>query len=133
MASSGGDEAAETAIDVGSPCIRTNTVTFVLWHETNMGECYLCLAVLLSDVEYNIRVFPLSFVLGKVEVVIDDVPGDLLARYEFSDFYRATMNVTVAILKYAKLVGVAFNIFRPPASYIQDRVKYGFRILINGK
>jgi hypothetical protein len=65
---------------------------------------------LLGDFKDNVCVGPLGLVFDKVEVVLQNVPNDFLARYEFGDFECTTVNVLVVVIKHsAEFVGVSLN------------------------
>ena len=58
-----------------------------------MCEAAFSLAVLSGDLKDNVRVFPLGFVLDKVDLAIHNMPDNFLIGYPFSDLLRAVVIV----------------------------------------
>ena len=77
---------------------------------------------------------PLRFVIDEVDLAVDDMPHNLLAGEEFSDLLRAAVKVFVMKSELtAEPVRVAFDLLRPPAANVVDRVKNFFGRLVHCK
>ena len=77
-----------------------------------MGKVNFCFVALPGNFKHNIGIRPLGFVLNKVKVVVQNMPDDFLAGYEFGDFEYGTVNILIVILKFsAGFIGVTLNSF----------------------
>ncbi|MNL49849.1 hypothetical protein D3C87_1728130 [compost metagenome] len=85
-----------------------------------MRETNFCRVVLLGDFKDNIGILPFALVCYEVEKVVHNVPNNPPPRNKLSNFEGAAVNVLVVMLKFAKFVGSAFNIFRPPSADVID-------------
>ena len=105
------DELVQTPVDVEAPGVRTHVEALEFRIEAHMREVNLGAAVRLTDLERDVRANPLLLVFNEVEVVVQDVPNDLLAGNEFRDFQSANVDVFVAIRPFVvEFVGATFNV-----------------------
>jgi hypothetical protein len=74
-----------------------------------MRESDFCLVAVPRDLEQNVRVLPLGHVIDEIEVIVDDVPGNLRVRNKLGNPDRATMNVLKVVFELTQLIGPALN------------------------
>src|SRR5437870_9570426 len=64
LAFSGGDQAPQTAVDVGTPGVGADVEALVFWDQTKVSEANLGFIPLLGDLKTDFRVLPLGLVLS---------------------------------------------------------------------
>src|SRR3990170_3186165 len=74
----GGDETAQAAADVVAPGRVADIEALVLRHQADVSEPDLGRAVLLEQIEPDLRALPLALVLDEAHPVVQDAPGDPL-------------------------------------------------------
>ena len=96
-----------------------------------MGKVNFRFVARLENFKHNIGIRPLGFVLNKVKVVVQNMPDDFLAGYEFGDFEGGTVNILVLILKFSiEFIRVPLNCLLPPTPNIVDGSEGFFRTLV---
>src|SRR5262245_64809437 len=104
------DQAAQTVVDIRTPCARTVTVAFERGNQTDVRKAEFSHALVLADLEDDVRTVPLGSVFDKVDVAVHDVPDDFLAWHPFGNLLSRVMDVSVAVPELgAQLVGPAVN------------------------
>src|SRR5262245_3418287 len=104
------DQAAQTVVDIRTPCARTVTVAFERGNQADVRKAEFGLAVLPVDLEDDVGTVPLGPVFDKVDVAVHDVPDDSFAWHPFGNPLRGVMDVLVAVRELgAELVGISVN------------------------
>lgn len=77
-----------------------------------MREAKFSSVVLPGNLKDYVRACPLGLVFDEVNLTIQDMPNDLLARHKFRDLLRAVVNVAGVELKLsAEFVRTSLNFF----------------------
>ena len=105
------DQATQTVVDVKAPRVRTDVEALVIGNETEVSESHFRLVVLFRDFEKNPGAVPFISVFHKVEIAVQDLPGDPFAGNEFRDSLLRSVHVLVPVGELgAESVGVAFDV-----------------------
>ena len=128
-----GDQVVQAAVDVGAPGVRADAVAFVCGDEAYVREANFCFVAFLGNFKDNVGVLPFALVFDEVEVVVYNVPHNLLAWNKLGDPDGAAVNVLVAVLEFTELIGPAVDLFRPPSTNVIDCGESCFRGLVHQK
>src|SRR6202171_2375827 len=128
------DQALEASVDVKAPCARTGVETLEIGHQTEVREADLGPIFHPGDLEADLRPRPLVRDIRALEVGVDDVPDDLLARDEFSDLLLGVVGTRVAVGELVpKRVGTPLDVSGPPPWYVDDGGEDLFWRLVHGE
>jgi transcriptional regulator GlxA family with amidase domain len=93
-----------------------------------MPEMKLNLTVFFNNVKNNVCAYPLALIFCKTKMIAQDLPHYFFVWLKHRDFKLASMHILIVVVKYRiKLIGIAFNFFRPPATHIRNGIKNLFR------
>src|SRR5512135_1496108 len=121
LAFAGGDQIAQASVDVVAPALEAALVTLEARDQPDVREAHRRLAVLLANLEHDVRALPLGLVVDEVEAGIRDVPDHPFARHQVSDLLRTAVDVLVAVGELgAETVGTAGDLSRPPRPHVVD-------------
>src|SRR5262245_9597341 len=105
------NQLAQTAVDVRAPRVRARIETLDARHQTLMREAELGLVLLSVNLEHDVGAVPLALVFDEIDVAVDDMPHNPLARHPFGDPLSGVMDVFVAVRELgAEHVGSALNL-----------------------
>ena len=82
--SAGDDEFSKTFIHVVAPRTRAGFQTFVLGHQSLVGESNLGTLTPLHDLEKDLGSVPIELVLHEIQVTLQHVPHDFFVGDELS-------------------------------------------------
>src|SRR3954471_8499540 len=89
-----------------------------------MGETEFGFVIFPGDLEDNVGVCPLGFVLDEVKLAFHDMPYYLFARDEFGDLLSAVVKVLSVEFKLSPgFISLTFDVFGPPTAHVVDRSK----------
>jgi hypothetical protein len=73
------NQAAQTVVDIKSPCAGTVTAAFDGRNQANVRKAEFGLVALLGNPKDNFHAFPLALVFDKIDVAFQEVPNSFLA------------------------------------------------------
>jgi hypothetical protein len=73
------NQAAQTVVDMKSPCAGTVTVAFDGRNQANARKAEFGLVALLGNLKDNVRAFPFALVFDRIDVAFQDAPNNFLA------------------------------------------------------
>ncbi len=80
--------------------MRLNSHCTIRWrNQADVREAEFSPVVLPGNLKDNVSACPLGLVFDQVNLAIQDMPNDLIARHEFRDLLRAEVNVARLELK----------------------------------
>jgi len=76
-----------------------------------VGEAQFSLRALLRDLEDDISAVPFGLVLHEIDVAVEDVPDDFLARHQLGDLLGGAVQVLLSVRKFGtEFVGATVNL-----------------------